>query len=117
MSEDDSCIGRKIAVCLLTYNHVDVVESTIRSILNQTITAYDVIISDDCSTDGTRELIQQLAAGDDRIRPVQTPQNLDSPGNANYAVAQTDRSYIALLHHDDLYRKDLLKKWISVLEL
>jgi GT2 family glycosyltransferase len=38
------------------------------------------------------------------------------PGNANFAVAQTDRPYIALLHHDDIYREDLLEKWAGVLE-
>jgi GT2 family glycosyltransferase len=37
-------------------------------------------------------------------------------GNANFAVARSDRPYIALLHHDDLYRNDLLEKWAGVLE-
>ncbi len=109
-------VGEKIAVCLLTYNHVDVVESTIRSILNQTVTGYEVIVSDDCSTDGTWERIQILAAEDKRIRPIRTPHNMGMAGNANHAVAQTDRPYIALLHHDDIYHKDLLEKWASVLE-
>jgi len=38
------------------------------------------------------------------------------PGNANFAVARSIRPYIALLHHDDLYREDLLEKWAGVLE-
>jgi GT2 family glycosyltransferase len=38
------------------------------------------------------------------------------PGNANFAVAQCDRPYIAMLHHDDLYRRDLLEKWAAVLD-
>ena len=109
-------IGEKISVCLLTYNHVEVIESTLRSILDQTITGYEIIVSDDCSTDGTWERILELAAADARIKPVRTPHNLGMPGNANYAVAQSDRPYIALLHHDDLYRKDLLEKWAGVLE-
>ena len=46
-------IGSKISVCLLTYNHVDVIGSTLESILDQTITDYEVIVSDDCSTDET----------------------------------------------------------------
>lgn len=112
----NAAIGEKIAVCLLTYNHVDVVESTIRSILNQSVTGYEVIVSDDCSTDGTWERIQALAAEDGRIRPVRTPQNMGMAGNANHAVEQTDRPYVALLHHDDLYREDLLEKWAAVLE-
>lgn len=109
-------LGDKISVCLLTYNHVEVIESTLMSILDQTITGYEVIVSDDCSTDGTWERILDLAAADARIRPVRTPHNTGMPGNANFAVAQSDRLYIALLHHDDLYRKDLLEKWAGVLD-
>ncbi len=109
-------IGEKISVCLLTYNHVDLIESTLQSILDQTITGYEVIVSDDCSSDGTWERILELAANDLRVRPIQTPHNMGMPGNANFAVAQSVRPYIALLHHDDLYRKDLLEKWVKVIE-
>lgn len=109
-------IGAKISVCLLTYNHVEVIKSTLRSILDQTITGYEVIVSDDCSADGTWERILELAAADARIKPVRTPRNMGMPGNANFAVMQSGRPYIALLHHDDLYRKDLLEKWAGVLE-
>jgi glycosyltransferase involved in cell wall biosynthesis len=109
-------VGDKIAVCLLTYNHVEVIESTLRSILDQTITGYEIIVSDDCSADGTWERILELAAVDARIKPVRTPRNMGMPGNANFAVEQSDRPYIAVLHHDDLYRNDLLEKWAGVLE-
>ena len=108
--------GEKISVCLLTYNHVDLIESTLRTILDQTITDYEVIVSDDCSNDGSWELILELAAKDGRIKPVRTPHNMGMPGNANFAVKQSDRPYIALLHHDDIYREDLLEKWVSVFE-
>jgi glycosyltransferase involved in cell wall biosynthesis len=108
--------GAKISVCLLTYNHAEVIESTLRTILDQTISGYEVIVSDDCSNDGTWERILELAAVDVRIKPVRTPHNMGMPGNANFAVAHSDRPYIALLHHDDLYRQDLLEKWVGVLE-
>jgi glycosyltransferase involved in cell wall biosynthesis len=109
-------IGEKISVCLLTYNHVKAIESTLQSILDQTITGYEVIVSDDCSTDGTWERILELAAKDARIQSIRTPHNMGMPGNANFAVSQSIRPYIALLHHDDLYRKDLLEKWADILE-
>jgi glycosyltransferase involved in cell wall biosynthesis len=111
-----SNLGERIDVCLLTYNHVDVIESTLASILEQTIAGYAVIVSDDCSTDGTWERILEFAARDARIKPVRTPQNIGMPGNANFAVAQSDRPYIAVLHHDDLYRNDVLEKWAGVLD-
>lgn len=109
-------IGETISVCLLTYNHVDVIESTLQTILEQTITGYEVIVSDDCSTDGTWELILELAAKEPSIKPIQTPRNIGMAGNANFAVAQSSRPFIALLHHDDLYRNDLLEKWIELIQ-
>ena len=111
-----SALGQKISVCLLTYNHAHLLESTLASIQQQSLTGYEIIVSDDCSTDGTWALLQRLAAADSRIRPLRTPQNLGMPGNANFAVAQSDRPYIALLHHDDLCRFDLLDRWVTVLE-
>ena len=110
-------IGQNIAVCLLTYNHAHLIESTLDSILRQTLTGYEIIVSDDCSTDNTWEILQRLAAADPRIRPIRTPRNLGMAGNANFAVAHTDRPYIALLHHDDLYRADLIEKWMGVMDL
>ena len=109
-------IGRKVSVCLLTYNHVDLVDSTIQTVLDQTVEDYEVILSDDCSTDGTWERILDLAAGNTKIRAVRTARNLGMPGNANFAVSQSQRPYIALLHHDDIYRNDLLEKWAGVLD-
>jgi len=108
--------GADISVCLLTYNYAHIVESTIRSILDQSASYFELIISDDCSTDGTWETVKEIAAADPRIRTIQTPQNLGMPGNANHAVAHSQRPYIALLHHDDIYRSDLLEKWAGVLD-
>lgn len=108
--------GDRISVCLLAYNHVDVIDSTLRSVLDQTVAGFEVIVSDDCSTDGTWERILDVASQDVRIKAVRTPINMGMPGNANFAVAQSTRPYIALLHHDDLYRNDLLEKWAGVLD-
>jgi glycosyltransferase involved in cell wall biosynthesis len=105
-----------VSVCLLTYNHVDVIESTLRTVLDQTVSGYEVVVSDDCSSDGTWEKILQVAKSDPRLVPIRTPQRMGMAGNANFAVARSVRPYIALLHHDDLYRRDLLEKWAHVLD-
>lgn len=58
MSSD---IGEKIVACLLTYNHAHLIESTLTSIQQQTLKDYEIIVSDDCSTDDTWEIIQRMA--------------------------------------------------------
>lgn len=106
----------KLDVFVLTYNHAHLIESTLVSIQQQTVSGYEIMVSDDCSTDDTWAIVNRIAATDPRIRPIRTPRNLGMPGNANFAVAQSDRPYIALLHHDDLCRLDLLEKWLDVME-
>jgi GT2 family glycosyltransferase len=108
--------GKNISVCLLTYNHVNVIESTMQSIQHQTIDGYEIIVSDNCSWDGTWEKILEMAATDSRIKPHRTSRNLGMEGNYNHAVSLSNRPYIALLHHDDIYRKDLLEKWLAIME-
>jgi glycosyltransferase involved in cell wall biosynthesis len=107
--------GKNISVCLLTYNHLNLIESTIQSVLDQDCQGFEFIISDDCSTDGTWELIQQIAKRDPRIQALQTRVNCGMANNANFAVNHSTRPHIALLHHDDVYRPDLLKKWEGVI--
>lgn len=108
--------GGALTACLLTYNHVGSVGSTLDSVLEQTLPGFELIVSDDCSTDGTWELISERAARDPRIIAIRTPQNLGMPGNANFAASHSRRPYLALLHHDDLYRRDLLERWQGVLQ-
>ncbi|MBU3548019.1 glycosyltransferase family 2 protein [Polynucleobacter sp. P1-05-14] len=109
-------LGSKISVCILTYNHAHLIESTLKSILNQTINGYDIYISDDCSTDNTFDIIKELICNNDRIKLLKTPHNMGMAGNANFAIKNINKPYIALLHHDDICRTDLLEKWALALE-
>lgn len=109
-------LGDQISACVLTYNHVDVIESTLDTVLTQSLPPHEVVVSDDCSTDGTWDRVKGLAARHARIRAIQTPKNGGMAANANYAVAACTRPYVALLHHDDLYRDDLLQKWGSLID-
>ena len=106
----------KVSVCLLTYNHRNIVETTLQSVLSQSYTNFELIVSDDCSSDGTYEALLALAKTDPRLRVVQTPQNLGMAGNANFAAKQARGTYIALLHHDDIYEPRLLEAWVDVLD-
>lgn len=109
-------INKKVSVCLLTYNHANTIESTLKSILAQKFTDFEIIVSDDCSSDGTWEKILEIAALDSRIRPVRTSHNLGMPGNANHAVLHSVGEHVAILHHDDLYREDMLDEWSRVMQ-
>ncbi|HEY6940483.1 glycosyltransferase family A protein [Dokdonella sp.] len=113
---DDRVAAPRISVCLLAFNHAHVIESTVASVLEQTLADVEILLSDDCSTDGTWDALRRIEQRDARVRAIRTPHNLGMAEHANFAVARSSGEFIALLHHDDLYRPDLLEKWAGVLE-
>ena len=59
----------EISVLMPAYNAERYIEAAIRSLEEQTVENWELIVVDDCSTDGTAQLLRRLAAEDPRIRP------------------------------------------------
>lgn len=106
----------KVSVCLLTYNHEHTIESTLQSVLQQSYPDFELIVSDDRSSDSTHALLLGIAEREPRLRVLRPDKNLGMAGNANFAVAHARCDYVALLHHDDLYSPRLLEAWVDVLD-
>ncbi|MGO9119725.1 MAG: glycosyltransferase family 2 protein [Desulfomonilaceae bacterium] len=104
-----------VSVCLVTYNRAHILPQTVDSILNQTFEDFELIISDDCSSDGTREVCGRYLAQDSRVKYFRNEANLGMPGNLKAAIAKSQGNYIANLHDGDIYRRDLLEKWVAAL--
>ena len=105
-----------VSAVLLAYNHAHTIARAIESILAQSSPFDCVLVSDDCSTDNSVEVIERYAASDGRIRLIQPGRNLGMSANANFAVAHVETDYFAILHHDDLYMPDANGKWKAVLD-
>jgi len=86
------------------------------SILAQSFTDYELIVSDDCSTDATEEICRSYARRDERIRYNRNSVNLGMPGNLNAALRAASGRYVADLHDGDLYRSDLIARWKEALD-
>lgn len=106
----------KLTACLLVYNHSHLLQKVIGNILNQTFKDFNLIISDDCSTDNSYEIARSFENIDSRIRVVKTPQNLGMAGNANFAISFAKGEYVALLHHDDILSDNAFEKWLDCIE-
>jgi glycosyltransferase involved in cell wall biosynthesis len=104
----------KLTICLLVYNHAHLIEKVIQSILDQTITDFELIISDDNSTDDSFNICTKLALTDNRIQVFKTPKNLGMAGNTNFVFSKTSSEWVALLHHDDILSKDCLECWLKI---
>ncbi len=106
----------EVSICVTTYNRATSLAQTIDSILNQSFRDFELIISDDCSTDHTAQLCQAYERKDSRVKYYRNESNLKMPGNLNAAIRRSNSQLIANLHDGDRYRPDLIQKWKTALD-
>lgn len=112
----DTSSAPPVSVCLTTYNRAHRLPAVLDSLLAQDFSDFELIISDDCSSDHTQEVGSEYSRRDGRVRYVRNAKNLGMPGNLNSVVQQARGMYIAIVHDDNIYRQDLLAKWKSALD-
>ena len=105
----------KISVWLTSYNHERFIEDSIKSILAQTYTDYELYIIDDCSSDKSWNIIQKYAQEDARIKAIRHLQNQGDSG-LRYMVHELQGEYVAMAHSDDLWEPEKLERQVKVLE-
>jgi glycosyltransferase involved in cell wall biosynthesis len=105
-----------VSICLVTYNRAELLPGTLDTLLGQTFGDYELIISDDCSTDDTQTVGRAYAARDKRVRYLRQATNLGMPGNMNACLQAATGEYLANLHDGDLYRPDLIARCKAALD-
>lgn len=105
-----------LSVGLFVYNGERFIEETLHSILNQTFTDFELIISDNASTDRTSEIAQAFANRDARIRYYRNEQNMGAGWNARRVYELATGTYFRWATVDDLLEPDLLRRCVEVLE-
>lgn len=99
-----------ISVITPSYNSKAYIIETVDSVLNQSYTNFEMLIIDDCSNDGSYELIKDYIKADDRIKVYRLEKNNGCPaGPRNYALGIAQGEYVAFLDSDDIWHKDKLK--------
>ena len=109
----------KVTVIVTTYNHEPFIRTALDSVLRQrTMFPFDVIIIEDCSTDRTRDIVQEYQRRYPAlIRLILPETNQCSNVNFMKAVAQTSSPYFAILDGDDYWTSPLkLQKQVEFLE-
>lgn len=90
-----------ISIITPAYNAERFIKQTIRSVLNQTYTHWEMIIVDDCSKDNTVEIVQTYEQQDNRIKLIQLEENSGSAVARNTAMDYAKGRYLAFLDSDD----------------
>src|SRR5215831_2826377 len=105
-----------LSVGLFVYNGERFLEEALRSILDQTFTDFELIISDNASTDRTGEIAEAYSKRDDRIRYHRSEKNMGAGWNARRVYELATRKYFKWAAVDDLVEPDFLRRCVEVLE-
>ena len=103
-----------VSVCIPSHNGEKFLAATIMSILSQTHQNFELLISDDCSTDGTVDVVRQF--DDPRIRFLEHRKRIGPAANWNILLHQAKGKYIKMVGHDDLLHRTCLERQVGVME-
>lgn len=105
-----------LTIGLPVFNGERFLTEALDSLLAQTYRDFELVISDNASTDRTRELCLDYQARDARIRYVRLPVNIGAAPNHNFLVALARGRYFKWAAHDDVYAPTLLQHCVDVLD-
>jgi glycosyltransferase involved in cell wall biosynthesis len=106
----------QLSIGLPVYNGERFLAASLDALLEQTYQDFELIISDNASTDRTAAICQEYAAKDPRIRYVRQPKNIGAGPNHNILVPLAQGKYFKWASHDDLYAPTLHQRCIEMLE-
>lgn len=102
-----------VSVIMPAYNCEKYIDFAIDSVVRQSFSAWELIVVDDGSSDGTVDIVKKWAEKDSRIRLVSNPQNMGSAETRNAGARAASGSWIALLDSDDAWREDKLSAQVD----
>lgn len=100
-----------ISIITPTYNCAQFIGETIKSVINQTYTNWEMIIVDDASNDNTEEVVKSIK--DERIKYIRLKENSGAATARNIAMENASGKFMAFLDSDDIWIKDKLEKQVK----
>jgi glycosyltransferase involved in cell wall biosynthesis len=106
----------RLSIGLPVYNGEEYLPEALDALLAQSYDDFELIISDNASTDGTQEICLRYAALDPRVRYLRQPHNIGAAPNHNATLDAAHGELFKWAAHDDLYDRDLLARCVEVLD-
>lgn len=107
---------KKVSIVLPVYNGEDYLPQAVESVLAQTYSNWELIIVDDCSTDGSPAIMEKFAQKDSRIQIIHNMKNQKLPESLNIGFRQAKGSYFAWTSDDNVYLPDAIETMVHGLE-
>jgi hypothetical protein len=106
-----------VSVLLITYNHEHFVGRSLDSILMQRGARFEIIVSEDCSTDGTLGIVKAKLASQANARVIESDRNLGSNATILRAIRAARGRYVSILDGDDFWiAADKLERQVAILD-
>ena len=105
----------RLTVGLPVYNGAEHLAESLASLLGQTYDNFELLISDNASSDGTADICHLYEKQDPRVRYFRQAHNIGSAANHNFVFRQGRGELFKWASHDDLYARDLLKRCVDAL--
>ena len=102
-----------VTVYIPTFNRLELLQRAVESVCNQTYKNLEIIVVDDCSTDGTQKYLVQLSKEDSRIRYFFKEKNSGACVSRNIAIEYSTGEYITGLDDDDYFLKDRIQRFVE----
>jgi GT2 family glycosyltransferase len=114
-----------VSICIPAYNAASFIGQTLDTCLNQTYQDFEIIVSDNHSTDGTPDIVKRYQEKDSRVSLTSCPirfqessllsMSLGSIDNMNHLIFLAESEFIALYHADDMYHSNILTEELAFL--
>lgn len=100
---DFSLQSYKVSIITATYNSSNTIYETYLSLLNQTYTNWEWLVTDDCSTDNTLCILTEISSADKRVKIFKNQFNSGAAVSRNKSLKQVTGGFIAFIDSDDLW--------------
>lgn len=105
----------RVSIGLVVFNGEQYLRSAIDSLLEQTYRDFELIISDNGSTDASELIARAVAEQDDRVRYVRHPENHGLAWNLNYVVREAVGEFFMWAGHDDIHGPEFIERCVAAL--
>ncbi|WP_335920953.1 glycosyltransferase family 2 protein [Shewanella algae] len=105
-----------VSIIMPSYNAEKTIAQSIESVLQQSYTNWELLITDDNSSDNTVSILNEYVAKNSRIKLFKNAQNLGAGGSRNRSIKEAKGRYIAFLDSDDLWLEHKLAVQIDYMQ-
>lgn len=108
--------NKQVSIITPTYNSAETIADTADSIINQSHSNWEWLITDDCSTDDTYKKLLELSSQDSRIKVFRNTVNSGAATSRNNSLSHISGDFIAFIDSDDIWLPNKLNKQLNFMQ-